>query len=291
MSQNKEGKLRVAILGGQGMLGTDLAAVLQLRGCEPAIYDLPEFDICTSQHLDEVLKDVEAVVNCAAYTNVDGAESQPDRAQAVNADAVGMLGQKARERGVYVLHIGTDFVFDGRLDRPYREDDSPNPLSVYGASKLAGEKALVDSRCNHAIVRVQWTYGAAGNNFITKLLERVQSQPEIKMVDDQWGSPTWTRNVAEALTDVLQQRTVGLYHLAANGYATRFQVAQEILKFCKLKKPLIACKTADFPAAAQRPLNSRFDCSRIDRVLRARRPFWADSLQQFLQLKLMEKDV
>ncbi len=228
------------------------------------------------------MQNAAAVINCAAYTNVDRAETEPAQARAVNADAVGRLGRIAARHDVHVIHISTDFVFDGTLDRPYAEDDFPQPLSVYGATKLAGEQLLRESGCSWTIVRVQWTYGSGGPNFISKFLDRAASSLELKMVDDQIGAPTWTRDVARDLVELLERRENGLFHYAADGYATRFEVARYILQVCGLERKLISCRTADFPAAARRPLNSRFNCAKIDAMLTRKRLAWKESLREFL---------
>jgi dTDP-4-dehydrorhamnose reductase len=273
----------IAVLGGRGMLGTDLCQALRAAGCRVRALDLPEFDITRAEHLEPALAGAAAVVNCAAYTNVDGAESQPNVADAVNHRAVGTLGRLAAARGIYTLHIGTDFVFDGELDRPYRENDVPRPLSVYGASKLAGEQALQASGCAHAIVRVEWTYGRAGQNFVSKFLARAAVTDDLMMVADQVGAPTWTGDVAVALRDLLERRAQGLFHYAAEGYATRFEVAQAILELAGMGgKRLRPCRTGDFPAAARRPLNSRFDCTAIDAVLGQPRTPWRAALARYL---------
>ena len=161
---------QVAVFGGRGMLGTDLIDTLMSRGLVPTTYDLPELDIRNARHLEMALQEADAAVNCAAYTNVDGAESDPDTAFSVNADAVGTLGRLATAKDVPVLHISTDFVFNGKGNDPYKENDPVGPLSVYGASKLKGEQLLAQSGCLYCIVRIQWTYGKAGNNFIMKIL-------------------------------------------------------------------------------------------------------------------------
>ena len=273
----------IAVLGGRGMLGTDLCQALRAAGCRVTALDQPEFDITHADQVGLALAGAAAVVNCAAYTNVDGAEANRELADAVNHVAVGTLGRLAAAQGLYVLHISTDFVFDGELGRPYRESDVPRPLSVYGASKLAGEQALQASGCKHAIVRVEWTYGRAGQNFVSKFLARAAVSDDLTMVVDQVGAPTWTRDVSVALLDLLERRRQGLFHYAAAGYATRFEVAQAILELRALVgKRLQPCRTGDFPAAARRPLNSRFDCTAIDTVLAHPRPHWRAALARYL---------
>ncbi len=265
------------------MLGTDLCAELAAAGLDVRPFDLPECDITRPGDLEAALAGVGTVVNCAAYTDVDGAETHRDLAEAVNHLAVAGLGRLAATRGLYVIHISTDFVFDGELDRPYQETDAPRPLNTYGATKLAGEQALAASGCAHAVVRLQWTYGRAGRHFVGKVLERAAARDELAVVADQVGSPTWTRDAARALRDVCEARAEGLFHYAAAGYASRNEVAAAILELSGLRgKRVRPCRTADFPAAARRPLNSRFDCRRIEAVLRRPRPHWRAALAEFL---------
>jgi len=265
------------------MLGTDLCTALRGSGWQVTALDLPEFDITCADHLESALDGVGAVVNCAAYTNVDGAETQRVLAEAVNGCAPGVLGRLAAARGVYVLHVGTDFVFDGELERPYREYDEPHPLSVYGATKLAGEQAVLSSGCSSAVVRVEWTYGRAGANFVSKFLARATATDDLVVVADQVGTPTWTRDVAAVLCRFVDRRIEGLYHYAAAGYATRYEVAEAILALRGLGgKRLRQARTADVPAAARRPLNSRFDCTRIDALGLPPRPPWRAALKEFL---------
>ncbi|MHC4216024.1 MAG: SDR family oxidoreductase, partial [Planctomycetota bacterium] len=194
---------RIVILGGRGMLGSDLTALCQQLYDDVAVYDLPDFDITDQEQLRQSIKGANTVINCAAYTNVDGAESESDLAHKVNAEAVGRLGTLAKESGIWVLHISTDFVFDGQLERAYLETDQPNPISSYGRSKLIGEQLLVESGCSNCIMRVEWTYGANGNNFVQKIMQRAKTDGRLKVVDDQIGSPTATIEVAKAICNLL----------------------------------------------------------------------------------------
>ncbi|HSV26637.1 MAG TPA: dTDP-4-dehydrorhamnose reductase [Sedimentisphaerales bacterium] len=273
----------VAILGGRGMLGTDLAEECARQGIGFAIYDLPEFNITDAVALNRVAEKHGAVVNCAAYTNVDRAESEEQLARAVNAEAVGKLGELAAARGSYVLHISTDFVFDGRLERPYCESDNPNPVSAYGRTKLAGEEMLRQSGCRHCILRVQWTYGRAGDNFVKKILARAAQGGPLKVVNDQYGSPTATTEAAKTICSLLAERAEGVYHYAASGYASRFDVARFIIDKRGLKVELQPCRTSDFPSPARRPLNSRFDCARIQAALGRTHEHWQGPLGRFVE--------
>lgn len=276
-------KASVAILGGRGMLGTDLVNVCRRQGFEAAVFDLYEFDITNSQQLRQAVDSSELIINCAAYTDVDGAESHSDLAYAVNAEAVGELGRFACEADKWVLHISTDFVFDGRLDRPYRETDEPNPIGRYGGSKLAGERLLVASGCRHCIMRVQWTYGANGKNFVTKLLELSKSRKELRVVDDQVGSPTATTEAAKTICELVKKQPQGLFHYAADGYVSRFETAKFIFDKMKITVDLKSCTSDEFESAAKRPLNSRFCCDKIRALLTEPIKPWQKPLEEFLE--------
>ncbi|MBN1125593.1 MAG: dTDP-4-dehydrorhamnose reductase [Sedimentisphaerales bacterium] len=275
----------MVIVGGRGMLGTDLITACLSVGIKPMVYDLPEFDICRCDHLEQAIVTGSIVVNCAAYTNVEKAESEPELAEKVNAEAVDMLGHVARTRNAYVIHISTDFVFDGLQDHPYVETDLPNPVSVYGTSKFHGEQALAHSGARHCIIRVQWTYGHGGTNFVKKILELAQSRDRLKVIDDQVGSPTATTEVAGVLVEILsmQEKPTGLFHLAASGYTSRYDMARFVLAAKGLRTLLEPCKTSDFPTAARRPLNSRFDCSKIQALLGRNLTHWEEPLKHFME--------
>ena len=273
---------RIAVLGGRGMLGSDVVSACQQQGFDPIALDLPEFDITNNNHLQQAVAGAEIIVNCAAYTNVDGAESQAELAYRINAEAVGRLGAVAREAGKWILHISTDFVFDGCGDKPYVETNHPNPINTYGKTKLAGEQLLTESGCEHCIVRVEWTYGSAGNNFVTKLIQRAKSQDTLKVVDDQTGSPTATIKAAKAICKLLQKKPEGIFHFASAGYVSRFGMAEFILDRYSLNVNLLPCKTSDFPSPATRPLNSRFDCSKITSLFDEPIEHWQAPLELFL---------
>ena len=274
---------KIAVLGGRGMLGCDLVAACRNRGFEPVVFDLPGFDIRNIDHLERAVAGADAIVNCAAYTNVDGAESEAELARQVNAEAVEQLGAAAHSAGKWVLHISTDFVFDGQGDKPYVETDRPNPINTYGKTKCEGERLLVQSGCRHCIMRVEWTYGSAGNNFVSKLLQRVETGQPIKVVDDQIGSPTATTEVAGAICELLEKEPEGIFHFAAAGYVSRYEMAKFVLDKLSINVDATACKTSDFKSPAARPLNSRFDCSKIAALLDGPIERWQVSLERFLR--------
>lgn len=272
----------IAVLGARGMLGTELCAELERAGHAVNPFDLPELNITDATALEKAVTGHDAVVNCAAYTNVDAAERNAEAAYKVNADAVAQLGQIAKRQGIFTVHISTDFVYDGKLQRPYREHDIPHPLCVYGASKLQGEKELAASGCDSCIIRVQWSYGANGVNFISKLVALASERQELKVVNDQLGSPTWTRDMARAIRCLLDKRQTGLYLFAASGYASRYDTARFIAERLSLKTRIAPCSSAEFPVLAERPKNSRFDTVKIQRLLDFRIRPWREPLAEFL---------
>jgi dTDP-4-dehydrorhamnose reductase len=276
---------RVTLLGGRGMLGSDVAQIAEQRGIAVTVCDLPEFDITDEQQVRDAVVNADAVVNCAAYTNVEKAESERDLADAVNGYAVGSLGQIAKTAGVPVLHISTDFVFDGTKQEPYTETDQPNPISVYGRSKLLGETLLNESGCEACILRIEWTYGKNGTNFITKILSAAKTKDFIQVVDDQVGSPTHTLEAAKAICDCLEMPSFakGVFHFAAAGYTSRYDMTRFLFEAMHIPTPVKPCKTSDFQTAAQRPLNSRFSCQKIERLLNRPIRTWQDMLKSYVE--------
>ncbi len=275
---------KIVILGGKGMLGSDLASECSKRGYGITVLDLPQFDITDEQQIKDALSNTTTVVNCAAYTNVEKAESESELAYKVNAEAVGKLGKIAKDKGILVVHISTDFVFDGCDNKPYIESDKPNPINVYGKSKLKGEELLVKSGCRQCIMRVEWTYGLAGNNFISKLISAAKAGKTLNVVDDQIGSPTATTEVSKAICELLGKRAEGLFHFAGSGYVSRFEMARFVFDKLNMDVELSGCRTSDYVTAAARPLNSRFDCSRIENLLTEKIRPWQEPLEEFLGL-------
>ena len=273
----------VAILGGRGMLGSDLSAACERAGFDARVFDLPEFDITRVEQARQAVDAASVIINCAAYTNVDGAEKEKELAHRVNGEAVGRLGEMVRAAGKWLLHISTDFVFDGKLDRPYAETDAPNPISEYGRSKLAGEQLLVESGCSYCIMRVEWTYGLCGDNFVTKLVNRAKTNRQLKVVDDQVGSPTATTEAAQVICELLRKKPRGIFHFASSGYVSRHEMAKFLFDKLRMDVEVSPCKTSDYPSPAKRPLNSRFDCSKVAALLGRSIECWQVPLEHFLR--------
>jgi len=283
MAGNKDS---IAILGARGMLGTELVKVFGNTGRSVNAYDIPEFDITDSEQLHRVVESSRIIINCAAYTNVEKAELETEKAFNVNAKAVGKLAQLAKKTEVQICHISTDFVFDGKSDRPYLETDEPNPVNTYGQSKLAGEKLFLESRVDGCIIRIQWTYGNAGNNFVTKIIEIARQNRSLKVVDDQVGSCTATTQIASAILDLLLNNASlpnGIFHYAAGGFASRYDVAKFIFDKLAMKVELSRCKSSDYKSDILRPLNSRFNCDKIQKLLTEPIKNWQEPLEKFLE--------
>jgi dTDP-4-dehydrorhamnose reductase len=274
---------RITILGGRGMLGTDVADLSRQPCTTVRVLDLPEFDITNDDHLTDAVSTSDVIINCAAYTDVEKAESESQLVHKVNALAVGRLGEIAASTGVSVFHISTDFVFDGKSVTPYIETDKTNPISVYGSSKLAGEELLAQSGCRFCIMRVEWTYGEAGNNFVKKLINAAKTRDSLRVVDDQIGSPTSTKEVAAAIYELILANAEGIFHYAAGGYVSRYEMAKFIFDKLKIDVKIDSCKTSDYKTAAQRPLNSRFNCDKIQAVLSGEIRQWQEPLTEFLE--------
>jgi len=275
---------RIVLLGAKGMLGSDIYRLCIEDNLNIIPFDLPEFDITDRNQLQKAIEKADLVINCAAYTNVEKAESESELAFKVNAEAVGNLAELARKNNTYVIHISTDFVFDGAKKTPYLETDLPNPINVYGKSKLEGETLLIKKHNNFVIIRVQWTYGKNGTNFISKLVSLAKQKNSLKVVDDQLGSPTSTQEAAEAILDFAVKKPQGLFHYAAAGFTSRYEMAKFVFEKLKLNTQVISCKSSEFKTAAQRPLNSRFCCDKIQSLLDKPIELWQKPLERFLKI-------
>jgi dTDP-4-dehydrorhamnose reductase len=293
--------MRILLVGCNGQVGWELQRTLPLLGDLTAV-DLDTCDLTQPAQVREVVRAAapQLIVNAAAYTAVDQAEGQEALALAINSEAAGLLAGEARRLGAAIVHYSTDYVFDGGKTAPYVETDQPNPLSVYGRSKLAGERAVAASGAPHLLLRTSWVYAARGGNFVRTMLRLARSREVLRVVDDQVGAPTWARTLAEAtaliiarcgtdgesVAQALAERG-GLYHVTAAGETTWFGLAREI--FAQVPDPqrrlrsLEAITTAEYPTAARRPANSRLSCARLQQVWGLHPPPWKQALELCLQ--------
>ena len=274
--------------GCNGQLGTDCRDVLAPLG-ELSCVDLPEVDIANESgvtaFLDESAPDV--VVNCAAYTAVDACETEKDVCWAANAEGPGHLARWCARNDRFLVHISTDYVFPGvrALYRPYVEADETGPVSEYGRSKLAGENAVRESGCAFAILRTAWLYGAVGRNFLKTMLRLAMQDPdrELKVVHDQFGSPTWSHTLAEQIRAVIEHRAEGLFHATSEGYGSWFDLATQFLTLTEQPFRMKPCGSEEYPTPAKRPANSILENQRLkERGLNVFRD-WREDLQSFVE--------
>ena len=292
--------MKVLVTGSLGMLARDLIPRLEQAGLEVVGFDLPELDITEPGAVMSGLQEhsPELLINCAAYTAVDRAESEPEVAEAVNASGPAHLANACRESAIPLLHLSTDYVFDGESERPYREDDPAGPLSVYGRTKWQGEQAVRGSHALQVIVRTAWLYGVHGSNFVKTMLRLAREKEELKVVADQFGCPTWTRDLADALVVIAKRipdggRDLpwGTYHFCGSGRTSWYEFAGAIFEEARRHEKLkIACVrpicTEEYPTAARRPKCSVMDCSRIAAAFGIRPRPWRDALIDMLALLL-----
>jgi len=293
---------RILLLGKNGQLGWELQRTLAPLGEITAI-DREEIDLSQPGQLRQVVADLRPslIVNASAFTDVDGAESRPQLALSVNRDAPAILAEESHRLRIPLIHYSTDFVFDGLLGRAYTEADAPNPLNVYGQSKLEGEQAIQAVGGLHLIFRTSWVYSLRGNGFVSKVLRWAREKESLRVVDDQIGSPTWARMLAEMTSLILMQAQVrgpdwqamhsGLYHVAGSGEASRLEWAQAILELDananeQRCKEILPAKTADFPTPAQRPAYSALSCEKFERTFGLSLPHWRESLRLAMDTSL-----
>ncbi|MGB9641404.1 MAG: dTDP-4-dehydrorhamnose reductase [Anaerolineales bacterium] len=295
--------MKIFVFGKIGQLGWELQRALAPLG-EVIAVDYPQIDLRKPQSVRDWIfpSSPDVIINATAYTAVDRAESEPQLAMAINADSVRAMAEEAKKAQAVLIHFSTDYVFDGRKGSPYLETDIPNPLSIYGKSKLAGERYIEEVGGSYLILRTSWVYSLRRDSFVTKVLEWARKHEVLKIVDDQVSSPTWARMLAEAtalliarapenLYDWIAQRR-GIYHLAGSGFCSRYEWARAILENdpqpeSRLAREVVPAKTSDFPTAAQRPLNSALSCEKFGKTFGLRLPHWRDALR--LAMEEMEK--
>ena len=276
------------VVGCRGMLGSYLCSYVPSTQTGSSYrfvgVDLPEIDITDAASVEGVLKRErpDVVINCAAYTDVDGAEADRDAAFRVNGAGPEMLARATAAQGALIVHIGTDFIFDGARPGPYREDDVPNPQSVYAKSKLVGELAVARIAPEHLIVRTAWLYGPNGKNFVDTILRLARERGYLNVVDDQAGSPTFTGVLSEYLWMLVTRGGRGAYNVAGSGVCTWYDLAREAVSLAGLAVPVKAVTTEEFPRPARRPRNSALDVGKVERFLGLDMPNWRNGLRRYL---------
>lgn len=296
---------KILLTGVTGQVGGELAKTLAPLG-EVIAPARAELDLSRASSIRELIRAVQPrwIVNPAAYTAVDKAESEPELAYAINTEAVRTIGEEAQQIGAGVIHFSTDYVFDGTSAAPYVETDAPNPASVYGASKLAGEQALGRSGAAHLIFRTSWVYGVQGKNFLLTILKLARERDSLRIVADQHGAPTWSRDLAHMAAHVIQRCETaseqgdgrlealaslsGVYHAAGSGETTWYGFASEAVHLQRQREPetrfaeIAPITTAEYPTPARRPANSRLNCSKLERIFDWQMMNWRESLRRVI---------
>ena len=282
--------MKILLFGKDGQLGWELQRSLQGLG-QVLAYDYPEVDFTAPSSLRRLVEDIgpQIVINAAAYTDVDKAESEIERAKLINTEAPALLAEISRDLGAALIHYSTDYVFDGQTGTPYTENDAPRPLNVYGQTKLDGEGAIFQAGATSLNFRTAWVYSMRRASFVSKVLSWAHSQPEIRIVDDQISNPTWARALAEITTQLLAKagpdplpwlsERAGLYHLAGGGFASRQEWAKAILQndpdqTHQVVQRVLPARSAEFPTVAVRPLFTALDCGKFERTFAVRLPDW-----------------
>ena len=275
--------MRAMVLGAAGLLGHDLIATAPP---DMTLFPFPrgDLDITDTEALAATVREVrpDVVINAAAYTAVDRAESEAEAAFRVNGAAVGELGRIAREAGARVIHFSTDYVFDGTSAEPYTEESPPNPVNVYGASKLAGETALRASGAPCLIVRTQWLFGAHGRCFPRTMWERATARSSSRVVSDQVGHPTCSVDLARATWSLCERESAGVIHIANAGVATWYDVARRVYAAGGAARLVQPCSTAQFPTPARRPARAVLGIARSEQALGGPLRPWEEAIDRFL---------
>jgi dTDP-4-dehydrorhamnose reductase len=278
----------ILLIGSAGQLGSELARALPAHGNLIAL-DRAALDLCDADAIVAAVRDArpQMIINAAAYTAVDRAESEPDRAAAINARAPAILADEAQRGGAVLIHYSTDYVFDGESDAAYDEDSPPNPINAYGRSKLEGERAIAAVGGAALVLRTSWVYGLHGQNFLTTMRKLGAEHDELRIVADQVGTPNWTRSLAEATAAIVRRgerfvaERAGLYHLSGAGSASWFEFARAI--FAAADHPrVVPITSAEYPTAARRPRRSVLSSARIAADFGVALPHWDQMLRKCL---------
>jgi len=275
------------VMGGKGQLGSDCTQVLKQKN-DVISLDLEDVDIALFSDIEKKIADFvpDIIINCAAYTHVDNCETERELAWAVNVKGAKNLAVCVQKHGGRLVHISTDYVFDGlkKIPEPYVEDDELNPLSYYGTTKLEGERLVRGSSERYIILRTSWMYGVTGHNFLKTMLKMALKNPkdEIKVVRDQYGSPTWSHRLALQITKLIDKNCQGTYHASAEGYCSWYELAKYFLEKMGVPHTVVPCSSDEYPSPAIRPQNSILENRRLKKMdINIMAP-WQDDLDRFI---------
>lgn len=276
--------MKVLVTGVKGQLGFDVMNELKKRGLEAVGADIEEMDITDAESVNRFIMAAkpDAVIHCAAYTAVDAAEENEDICRRVNADGTRNIAKVCKELDCKMIYISTDYVFDGQGSRPWEPDEERHPLNVYGQTKYEGELAVQELLEKYFIVRIAWVFGVNGKNFVKTMLNLAQTHDTLTVVNDQYGSPTYTYDLARLLVDMVQTDKYGIYHATNEGICTWYEFACEIFKQANVAVKVLPVSAAEYRAKAKRPENSRMSKEKLTENGFERLPSWQDALGRYL---------
>ncbi|MCH5265365.1 MAG: dTDP-4-dehydrorhamnose reductase [Lachnospiraceae bacterium] len=277
--------MKVLVTGIQGQLGHDVMEECRKRGHDAVGVDVEEMDITDEGKVREVVSRVcpEAVVHCAAYTAVDKAEDEEEICRLVNGKGTENIAKICREQDCKLLYLSTDYVFQGEGERPWEPEDAPHPLNVYGQTKYEGEQAIRHYVEKYFILRISWVFGVNGGNFVKTMLRLGRENGAVKVVDDQIGSPTYTRDLSVLLVDMMESERYGIYHATNEGFCSWYEFALAIFEEAGLEVEVTPVDSSSFPAKAKRPYNSRMNKEKLVKSGFNKLPTWQDALKRYLQ--------
>ena len=274
----------ILVTGSTGQLGSDVVKELLKRGYSTLSPNRSEFNLCSEDSIRNYIlnSNCEAIVHCAAYTQVDKAEDEKDLCIKINATATKHIAKCAKILDIPMIYISTDYVFDGTKDGKYTENDETNPINIYGESKLAGEKYVQEILDKYYIVRTSWVFNINGKNFIETMLRLSKANNQLSIVNDQIGSPTYTRDLSRLLVDMLETSKYGLYHATNEGYCSWYEFADTIFKLANINIDIKAINSNEYASRAKRPLNSKLSKDKLIEYGFKPLPHWEDALKDYL---------
>lgn len=288
--------MRILVTGSNGQLGSEMVA-LQTQETPHQWFnlDINELDITDKNAVEQfvVNNKIDGIINCAAYTNVDKAEEDVALCYKVNRDAPQYLAQAIEKVGGFIIHISTDYVFDGTNNIPYTEQDKPNPVTIYGKSKIEGEQYVCESCKQHIIIRTAWVYSSYGKNFVKTMIKLGEEKPSLGVIFDQIGSPTYARDLAKTIITIVNQGIIpGIYNFSNEGVISWYDFTKNIHQLANITSCKVApIHTADYPTLAQRPHFSVLDKTKIKNTYNIEIPYWRDSLEECIQLLEQQKKI
>jgi len=276
--------MKVLVLGAKGMLGSEIVRSFK-RFFDVISYCREDIDITDTLLTREKIKKAkpEIVINAAAYTDVDGCEKNKEYALKVNSFGVRNISEVCKEIGAKIVHISTDYIFDGNKRKPYKEEDEPNPINFYGKSKLKGENQIKEVCENFLIIRSEWLYGMGGRNFVNLIIETAKKESLLKVVNDQIGTPTYTKDLSEAILSLLKKDCTGIYNATNSGQCSWFEFACKIVELLKLKVKILPISSQESNRIAKRPSYSVLNCNKLKGDTGFFFRPWAEALEEFLR--------